>query len=222
MKKNNTEKLFYFFIDCFIKLQKHNVKLLLSKSKEIFISGENIKVHGYWDDSNKKNLYLACAVQSKNLKWLQVFIHEYCHFLQYLEKNKIWRAANKITADDSYKILHNKPFDQKKLEQYLDALRNLEIDCEKRVVKLIKKYKLPIDTKKYIKEANAYIYFYNHIKVYREWYKSNEPPYINKELVKLCKPEFSKNYNVIPKKLQKKLNEFYQPKKINNLKSRKD
>ena len=71
------------------------------------------------------------------------------------------------------------------MHKYIGYTRDLELDNEKRAVRMIRKWKLSVDVDKYIKGANAYIHFYNWMGYTRRWSKpTNSPPYISRTTAK--------------------------------------
>jgi hypothetical protein len=102
------------------------------------------------------------TVQNYNNNWetnFENFIHEYCHFLQWKEKSNIYRdGLINLWLLDLYCEGKNAAF----TEDQLWAIQELELDCEKRVLGLNKKFKLGIDHDRYIRETNAYIYSYRY------------------------------------------------------------
>lgn len=87
-----------------------------------------------------------------------IFVHEYCHFLQWQEKIPLWDTVR----------TSNKKFDnwlqQKTDEIDIEDIRNiqrLEVDCDRRAIQCIKDNNLPIDIPSYIKESNGYIMSHN-------------------------------------------------------------
>jgi hypothetical protein len=204
--------------DCITDLSEHNVKIKLLRSKSVLIKEENIKVNGYWDDSAKEGPTLVCAVRKPLDKWVPIFIHEYCHFLQWKEKTPLWKENQDITAHDMELIIHNKPIDEETLTHSLNVARELELDCEKRVVKLLKKYKIPVSVEAYIQKANVYVHFYNYIKQFRQWYKTDNIPYNNKRIISAASTEFYSSYDEIPEKLFKAYRKHYPVHHKSNLK----
>lgn len=84
----------------------------------------------------------------------EIFLHEYCHFLQWKNNTKLWQRGIK-SLNYFYDWLANK---YKTCPKYhLINIQALELDADRRVVKLVKKHKLNIDIRKYIKESNAYV-----------------------------------------------------------------
>jgi hypothetical protein len=201
--KQDVEKYMKFFTDCLIQLKSYNVEIKFTTNKKVFVDFDNTYTKGFFDDSsNPRKPILACSVSGDLEEWITVFAHEFCHFLQWKEKKKIWQEYSKLDGDILERCINNKPIKKQTLEKYLNCVRDMELDCEKRTVKLLKKYKLPIDYKKYIQAANIYVHYYNYIKICRSWYtKNGMPPYQIKEILDSVKPEFYKSYSEIPENL---------------------
>lgn len=205
-----------FIIDAIIDLQNSNATINFVKKKLLYIEDEGIKSSGYFQISNKKP-FLACAIGSDITEWLPVFVHEYCHFLQWKKGLKVWTQSEYITLDQIVKIQSNKSIKLDEMVRILGDLRNLELDCEKRTVEIIRKYRLPIDIKTYIKKANAYVFFYTHIQQYRQWASGPKSAYNNQEILENISSRFYSNYEVIPKKLKGLYDKYYPPVKKNKL-----
>jgi hypothetical protein len=207
----------HFITDCITELCKYDVKIELSNSDNVYIQEENIRVNGYWDDSNENHLVFACAIGKPIKKWGPIFAHEYCHFLQWKDKDQLWYDYQSISVDENYKIYHNLPIEKDRLEFCLNTYRDVELDCEKRTVKLLKKYKVPVDITEYIRGANAYVHFYNYIKRYRKWYPPKKMPYACRALHRLASPTFEENYDEIPKHMVKAYERYYPVKRKSNI-----
>jgi hypothetical protein len=140
--------------DIVLKCLKHKISFkLISKP---FVEANNIKCSGYFDE---EDLELTVATDKKENDWLIILIHESCHLDQYTQKTPIWtQGEDGIGVIDEW--LEGKEYKPQQLEKsFIDTIK-LEIDCEKRSVKKIKKYNLPIDTDLYIQKANAYLISY--------------------------------------------------------------
>lgn len=213
-----SDKWLNLLLHCLADISKYNVRLKFASTERVYLPDERIHTVGYWDDDDQKNPILAVATGGKIQKWGTVFAHEYCHFRQWVEKTKEWKINKNMTAENMDRILHNEPVSKKILNSYLDATRDLEADCEKRTVKLLNKFQIPINITKYIKEANIYIYYHNHLKTYRQWYGHNEQPYKNKLLLDNAPSVFQKSYVHTPEKLAIAFEKVYPSKKKNNIK----
>jgi hypothetical protein len=85
----------------------------------------------------------------------------------------------------------------------IQGVVDLELDNEKRSVKLIGKYNLSIDKESYVKKANAYLYFYHWMRKTRRWCSPNNPPYRNKNIVAAMPTTFRGKYDKLPKRFEK-------------------
>jgi hypothetical protein len=121
-----------------------------------------------WIDDDKKEF----AVAMKHHMGFEILIHEYCHFLQWKTDRKLWDKSMEtydILFDwISYPSLVASTFikDYKvtpeKLDQSLHDILEIEHDCEKRVLKIVKNCPIEdFDTDKYIRASNAYLWSYH-------------------------------------------------------------
>ena len=176
------------FID-FVKREckRYGVKTDFRKVKYLRMSG-NIKCSGYFDSENQK---LVVALNHKD--WLETTIHEYGHFTQWLEGCSEWmeniEGIGKVDEWLSGKNI-------KDIKKYIGMARDLELDNEKRAVKIIQDWGLDefIDLEQYTQKANAYIMFYNWLGKTRRWSKPNNSPYSNKRLISIMSTQFDMDY----------------------------
>lgn len=157
--------------------KEHGVKLYLPKSKSIKYG--NIFISGYFDEKT-----LACAMGKEDS--IFTLIHESCHLDQYLESSKLWIKSDTVPNIDEW--LNGKDFNC--IEQSLNTFKFLELDCEKRAINKIIKYDIKCNKKEYIQKANAYVQFYNYLKLSRKWCDKNNTPYSNKNVWKLMPKKF--------------------------------
>lgn len=129
---------------------------------------------GFYCEEDKE---LSVATQKSFDQWFLVFIHEYGHFLQGLDPE--FRSEHDYP--DYYWtryfewISHKRKCTKRTIAKYVDAIREVELDCERRVIALIELYALPVDIGEYIQKANAYGYFYTLTKETRKWYSVTAP-----------------------------------------------
>ena len=81
----------------------------------------------------------------------------------------------------------------------MNTTRNLEHDCERRTLAMIKDYDLPIDGEKYARMAASYVMFYEYVKKHRKWYKIGKEPYRNEKLLKVMPANLPKRLTMTPK-----------------------
>lgn len=111
------------------------------------------------DDENKREF----AVAMKHHMGFEIFIHEYCHFLQWKNDRKFWDSTLK-TYDILFDWIADKSieFSTEQLQQSLKDIISIEHDCERRVLKMVKNNPIEdFDTDKYIRAANAYLWSYH-------------------------------------------------------------
>lgn len=145
--------------------------LRLHDSKTINLGGRFVS--GYLDPSDK---ILACAM--KHPQAYTIIFHESCHMDQFIEKSPIWKDDDA----DIDKWLDGKNYVDADVVKMLANNKWLELDCEKRAVRKLKKYQIPFNEKEYIQKANAYVQFYNFIWYSRRWCTKKNTPYANKDI----------------------------------------
>jgi hypothetical protein len=148
------------------------------------------------------------AMGSSPERWVGVFVHEYAHFLQHLDKEPLFMDSSK-PLDRFWKYLEKK----RKTFKWEDvrAIQAMELDCERRAVEVIRKNKLPIDIKTYIREANTALLFYNEAARKQSWViKKGRLPYEIPELKAMMPTTFKKLdwYSKSPKGFDKIINKY--------------
>lgn len=171
--------------------KKHNIKCVLKNTKTVKLD-ESARCSGYFDEES-----LVVAMNRPDA--IQILVHEYGHLTQWAEQCDIWTECSKSKSHDKlYRWLNGERV--KNIQNAVELCRDLELDNEKRSVKLIKKFNLNIDIDLYIKKANAYVQFYNYLMVSRKWCKPNNSPYKNRRLLKIMSNKFNMNYKKLSKK----------------------
>jgi len=185
------------------------VKYLFPETNKVDYPGVgNIQASGYFDD--KIGPTLACAIGKPEKDWYEILIHESCHMDQWKEKDPLWLAqySKGIDCDKGMdEWLSGKDFHPDEYTYCIQTMQSLEIDCEKRAVRKILDLGLGIDTVRYIKRANAYLFFYDIILETRKW--SDVAPYDVEEIINampgyFLKDEDYRNMPEILKPLYKK------------------
>lgn len=188
-------------VDRFIKYvnqdcEERGIDILVSLKD--FVKCDAVKSNGYYDDVNK---VLAISVNKPITEWLRTLVHEYAHSLQDKEKCKIW-----VDGQDSYTRFFNwqegtETLSKKELDLHCRRAQMIELDCERRALKLITKFNLPLNKKEYCKSGSSYIYFYLFIKKMGKWYKIGKEPYRNERILSMMPDNLDGNYNKLSKQL---------------------
>lgn len=151
-----------------------------------YVKISNIVCSGYFDCDGKA---LVCSMNRPDS--LGILAHEYAHLTQWEEGIDLWdKAGNSMEKIDGWlggKRVHH-------IKKHLGVSRDLELDNERRTVKLIKKWKLSIDVEDYVKKANAYIHFYNWMYHTRKWSSPKNSPYTNPGIQAVMSTRFDMNY----------------------------
>lgn len=159
-------------VQSFIKMIEDHLKQ--HKGKIIF----KIPTVGYQDidgEFSEFNMTIKCYLDSSSNYWIGVLAHEYAHFLQCIKGNQLWiNFQNEVSSiDDLNDIFKNKrrKFKINKPKRYklIHHIIKMELDCDKAAIRLINKWKLPVDKKEYIAKANIVLYKYLYWAEYGIW-----------------------------------------------------
>jgi hypothetical protein len=177
--KNNVKQL---LADIAEKCSKHGINFRLEYAT--CVDAQNLPCSGYFDE---ESLVVATKKKDQN-EWISTLLHEACHLDQFLKGPSVWTPDDQALHIVEAWIDGKKMTKQKRNKGFKNALA-LELDCEKRTIQKIKKYKLDIDIKDYIKKANSYLFAYTHALHERHWYKQ---PYENKKIYSKMPDKFLK------------------------------
>jgi len=161
------------FLVCSIgRLLRKNISVVFS-GKKFLVDPENGAKYGGEFDEFDKTLKVATGIPVH--KWFPVYIHEYCHFLQFSAKTKAWlnssESLQRIFENISVKTQgrgHTETKGSKRGFTKKDVLNvmRMEMEAERLVLKIIDEHKIETDRDKYVKGANAYMLYYS-ISVYK-------------------------------------------------------
>lgn len=187
------------FLIQYIKRQclRYKRHFCLGRGKSVRADG--ILCSGFYDPETK-----TLKVARKSLNFKTVLIHEYCHMLQHISNSKKWSNYYNSKAHELFLWLKgDKPLTRETAFNYFKILFDLEKDCERRTLNFIKKHKLYLNEKYYVKQANTYLLSYLVSFEFRKWYK--KPPYDLDSLIDTM-PEKLVSFTY---KLSKKQKELY-------------
>jgi hypothetical protein len=174
--------------------KKYGIKCDLRRTKYVRLPGK-LTCSGYFDDHEKE---LVCSMNRPDA--LEILVHEFGHLTQWVDQIDLWKKADvSIPKVDDWLMGEDVP----DIKKHIAVSRDLELDNEKRSVKIIKKFGLDIDIDQYIKKANSYIFFYTRLLATRKWCSATNRPYNNKKLLEVMPTHFRMNYHKIPKKIEK-------------------
>ena len=192
------------------EIEKAGGILRLSDSKYIMIG--NLRVNGYFGGGEYGKLEIAIATQKPIHIWLGTLSHEFAHFQQMKAKCRSWTNCDLPNGEDAIDTLDGwisgNDIHLNRVNHCIKICRNLELDCERRSLKNIIKYGLPIEPDVYCQRANAYVHFYNYIRIRRRWYKIGQEPYQVKEIISAMPKHLNGKYHYLPKRYLELYDEF--------------
>jgi hypothetical protein len=205
--KTYEESVDKFLEDVVKKCYDNNVKFTISLTDHVIFGNSETKSNGYFVDGDEPEL--AFSFKGDYSIWLTTLIHESCHMEQYLEDSPLWLALHTEmdgVAEDEDLIFdwieHKREADPAILKELIKNTKYMELDCEKRVVKKMEEYNLPLDRALYTKRANAYALFYNFMEEARAWYVIGREPYNNEAIIALMSDKFDMDYDNITDELR--------------------
>lgn len=182
---------------------RYNIKCSLRNVK--FVRDGAIRCAGWFEKTSpleahllndslnpiKKDLRSELVAAMNRDDALEILTHEYCHLTQFVEGMPLWEIASDSLEKIDYWLMGE---DIKNIDGHIDNVIQLELDNEKRTVKCITEWNLPIDTSLYVQKANAYLQFYLWLRHSRKWSSPNNSPYRNLNILAAMKNTFRMNY----------------------------
>ena len=164
---------------------------------------DDIKCGGFFDDGSSTepgSRKATLAFAQGRPDYLELLVHEYCHLTQWAEQIPLWLASDSsLTIVDNW--LSGKEYSEEEIHAAISNSRDLELDNEKRSVEMMKRWELPIDTDLYTQKSNAYVLFYNWIKLSRKWSNPKNPPYGNPVILTAMSKRFDMDYEKLTPEL---------------------
>ena len=201
LTESDITKVKVFIEDLKIYTKENNIKLVLSPEKGVKFSEGGILCNGYFDDITST---LACALGKDVSQWLVILLHESCHMDQWVEKVPEW--TENVGMDNIEKWLNgDDSVNMNNIDNEIKTSIIVEVDCEKRTVKKIKKYGLDsiINIDEYIQKSNAYVLFYLWMRKNRKWYEIGKEPYNITDVVSVMPNTFDIDYTILDPKIEK-------------------
>ncbi len=145
--------------------KKHKVRFLLAKGKTVD-QGDGLGCSGFFDD---EDMVLAVACGHKD--WLGILAHEFCHMLQWIADDPLWINSGEKMCEWYWEwVFGSTERSKDKTDRACRAQLAVELGCEQRAVRLMRRWKLPVNLDRYIRNANAYVMFYTFMRLNGVWY----------------------------------------------------
>lgn len=188
--------------------KEHGITIRLVNNKRIYAPEDKEPCSGYFDS---EEMTLAVSTKRRLDSYYGLLAHESSHMDQFINNKYLW---NKHEPGYTlfFEWLYNKEdMDLKMIEEAMQDIIRVELDCERRAIKKIKQYNLPIDIPKYIQGVNAYLHGYLFAFENRLWVPQI---YETQSLVDTCSTKFKTHYTKIPIRLHQKMRKIYSTQKI--------
>ena len=186
------------------ELHSYGFRLCFGKGKQV--NGGGWRAAGFFCD--RKRLIMVARGRPD---WLDILIHEYAHFRQWMEQSApVYNAdAAACIVVDGY--LHGgKTPSQSVLRKAFKRVMAMERDAEMRAIKIAKAHRLPIDEERYARHANLYIYSHHLMRDTGAW-RSAADPHRSWRLVDMMPSTFkAQPHRSIPKPVYAALERFYE------------
>ncbi len=210
MKSTGDENIDNFIKHVREKAAEYGVKVFLRNQKRIKLSKGNYCA-GYFSDSDFK-IVVAIDVPLNN--WVSVLAHEFSHMEQWISNVKMWDNLNIYNTDscsEFFEWLEGKyELHEELITYHMRRVCEMELNCEKRTVEMIKKFKLPINIPNYIQKANTYIWFYSVVRQKRQWEGTKAKSiYEIKQIASIAPKNWVKDPFNVPEKFIKALDKYY-------------
>jgi hypothetical protein len=168
----------------------------ITLTKDRMVTYKDLHCAGYFDD-DPLGFAVACGGSYRN--WFPTFVHETCHMQQWLDQSPIWtrRVDGKPPSDlfDVW-VTGQQELLPDTLSAVIDALVDVELDCERRSVERISSFELPVTLNSYIRKSNAYIWSYRYMEISRNWDHSSF--YQHPQVWRRMPSHFNNDYAQLP------------------------
>ena len=185
-------------------LAEYGFTLYLGRGKRVN-SGESWRCEGFFDIDTK-----CIKVGRGGVQWLETLVHEYAHFLQWLDSSDSLVEREDRAARLVQDYLHaGKGELNPAIVKAFHSVMLFERDTEMRAVKCIQKYKLDIEMSKYIKRANMYIYSHYVNMFLRKWNFKKSPYRSSKVMSEMPDTFRAKAHKSCPSKIFRLLKAYF-------------
>jgi hypothetical protein len=143
-----------FITKCTRELLSNGFSVLIHRKKEL-------DGYGGWFGAEDGEKELVVALDHD--MGFEVFLHEYCHYLQWKNNRDLWDRSL-LTYDTLFEWI-DKPessYTEEELNQSLHDILELEHDCENKALRLLQNNPIEgVSIDKYIRAVNAYLLHYH-------------------------------------------------------------
>ena len=136
--------------------EKHDKTITLVPQKTVWQEEfKDFKCAGFCDGDEM-------VIATKNPKFHTVFVHEFSHLTQAVERIPIWYESG-----DIWSAIQKGKVSLKHWDEFVKVIA-VERDCERRTLNLIKKFNIT-SPEIYAQNANIYLYYYQYVFMTECW-----------------------------------------------------
>lgn len=185
-------------------LAEYGWKLIFGKG--LNVNCEGIRIAGYFNTSRKE-----IRVARGNGKWLWTLLHEYSHFVLWLEQSaRDERQDDRATHIVADYTTGSRRYSRRQLDWAFRRVRTYERETERRAIELALRHRLRIGVKRYIRAANCYIYLYHMMREFPTW-NWRRDPFNNSTIQKVMPSSFRRKAHLtIPTAVRRVLEPVFQ------------
>jgi hypothetical protein len=182
------------------------VKLRMEQAEHVVYEG--VKCSGFFVDIPEP--MLAFPLEGSESE--TTMLHESQHMEQWHENCKAWRdhmVTSTIGAEDLLFLWIDGKVEMNNVQShgFAQLACNVELDCDKRTVRLMRRLKkegkTEIDVKVYTQKANAYAMFWKFVGESKHWYEMGRQPYVLPEVYEQFPNTFNLDYSELPRKFKR-------------------
>lgn len=161
---------------------------------------DGLPVGGMFDAYKKS---ISVATGGKIAHWIPIFIHEVQHAKQFINQSPVWLdICNLYKGEDALGVIFNwldgDEYPDSIVYKAIRLTQAVELDAEKKTVRELINTSLSdhINVLNYTKWANAYIYSYNIVYMYRQW--PDDDPSKTSIITRSLPDHFNNDYTKLP------------------------
>lgn len=191
-----------FIGNAIVECAKKGIEVSFIPQKEL--KTDNFSCIGFFNNDEKK---IIVATKNSQRNWFSTFLHEFCHFKQWQNKEASFMnlVKNSRLDFDMWDWLNGENIPLERVRKSIDAYRRMELNCEKMAVNFIKAFNLSLDLKFYIKLANIYILSYGILEKTRKWVNFS---FNDKKLLNVVPDKFIKSFRM-SKEFERRIKQYF-------------
>ena len=188
-----------------VKAELHSYGFRLCFGRGRTVNGGGWRSMGFFCDRER-----VIRVARGRADWLDILIHEYAHFRQWVEQPAhVYNADAAASITVAHYLHDGKPVPAATLRRAFRRVMAFERDAEMRAIKIAKAHHLPIDEERYARFANLYIYSHHLMRDTGRWQATGNP-YKSWRLVDMMPADFkARSHESIPAPVYAALARFY-------------